>query len=78
MKKTPVKRAYIAHRGRDGDENHHLWNNRGIWWCNVTVHKPDSTVERFRFSLRTRDIIKARTLRDKIFDDIRRHLQIAV
>ena len=44
----------IALRINDDNPNHHLWNNRGVWWCHVTVHKPDSTAERLRFSLKTR------------------------
>ena len=48
----------IALRINDDNPNHHLWNNRGVWWCHVTVHKPDSTAERLRFSLKTRDIEK--------------------
>lgn len=67
----------IALRINDDNQNHHLWNNRGVWWCHVTVHKPDATAERLRFSLRTRDIEKARTLRDRIFADIQRHFGIA-
>ena len=50
----------IALRINDDNPNHHLWNNRGVWWCHVTVHKPDSAAERLRFSLKTRDIEKAR------------------
>ena len=61
----------------DESPNHHLWNNRGVWWCHVTVHKPDSTAERLRFSLKTRDIEKARARRDKIFASIQQHFGIA-
>ncbi len=60
----------IALRINDENPNHHLWNNRGVWWCHVTVHRSDATAERLRFSLKTRDIEKARTLRDRIFMDI--------
>ena len=56
----------IALRINDDNPNHHLWNNRGVWWCHVTVHKPDTRAERLRFSLKTRDIEKARARRDKI------------
>lgn len=49
----------------------------GVWWCHVTVHKPDSTAERLRFSLKTRDIEKARARRDKIFASIQQHFGIA-
>ena len=67
---TP-RNTKIALRINDGNQNHHLRNNRGVWWCHVTVHKPDATAERLRFSLRTRDLCRARTLRDRIFADIR-------
>ena len=66
----------IALRINDDNPNHHLWNNRGVWWCHVTVHKPDSTAERLRFSLKTRDIEKARARRDKIFASIQQHFGI--
>lgn len=75
MSTTPKTR--IALRINDENQNHHLWNNRGVWWCHVTVHKPDATAERLRFSLRTRDIEKARALRDRIFVDIQRHYGVA-
>ncbi len=64
------KKTKIALRINDENPNHHLWNNRGVWWCHVTVHRSDATAERLRFSLKTRDIEKARTLRDRIFSDI--------
>ena len=46
--------------------NHHLWNNRGTWWCHFTLHKPDYTAERVRVSLKTRDLEVARTRRDEL------------
>lgn len=72
---TP-QRTKVCLRINDENENHHLWNNRGVWWCHVTVHKPDATAERLRFSLRTRDIEKARSLRDRIFRDIQRQFGV--
>ncbi len=66
----------IAIRINNENPNHHLWNNRGVWWCHVTVHKPDATAERLRFSLKTRDVDKARSLRDRIFSDIQRRFGI--
>lgn len=59
------------------NENHHLWNNRGVWWCHLTIHQSDATAKRMRFSLKTRDIEKARERRDKIFQKLE-NLQIAV
>lgn len=49
-----------------GNQNHHLWNNNGIFWCHFTVHLPDSTKHRLRLSLDTRDASAARLLRDSI------------
>jgi hypothetical protein len=54
-----------------------LWNNRGVWWCHLTVHKPDATAERLRFSLKTRDVEQARERRDRIFRQIAEHYEIA-
>ncbi len=73
---TMTQQTKIAMRINDDNANHHLWNNRGVWWCHVTVHKPDATAERLRFSLKTRDIKKARTIRDRIFQDIQKHFGI--
>lgn len=61
----------------DENPNHHLWNNRGVWWCHLTVHKADSTSERMRFSLKTRDIEQARQRRDNIFSDIAKYYSVA-
>ncbi len=52
--------------------NHHLWNNRGTWWCHFTLHKPDYTAERVRVSLRTRDEIEARRRRDQLLSVLSR------
>jgi hypothetical protein len=56
----------LAVRVDDGNPNHHLWNNRGTWWCHFTLHKPDYTAERVRVSLKTRDLDLARTRRDTL------------
>jgi len=50
--------------------NHHLWNNRGTWWCHFTLHRPDYTAERVRVSLRTRDVIEARLRRDQLLSTL--------
>jgi hypothetical protein len=59
MKNRPIISA--RHRAND---NHHLWNNHGTWWCHLTVHLPDYTKKRLRLSLDTRDAEQARRLRD--------------
>lgn len=50
-----------------GNPNHHLWNNRGTWWCHFTIHRPDYTAERIRVSLRTKNLEIARERRDRLF-----------
>jgi hypothetical protein len=49
--------------------NHHLWNNNGSWWLNLTVHKDDYTKERIRRPLRTRDVEYARAKRDYVLQN---------
>ncbi len=63
--------------GNEKDPNQRLWNDRGMWWCHLTVHKNDATSERLRFSLKTRDLESARDRRDRILRDIAEHYEIA-
>ena len=56
----------LAVRVDEENPNHHLWNNRGTWWCHFTLHKPDYTAERVRVSLKTRDLDVARSRRDEL------------
>ena len=56
----------LAVRVDEENPNHHLWNNRGTWWCHFTLHKPDYTAERIRVSLKTRDLDLARSRRDEL------------
>ncbi len=71
------KKTKLALRANNDNPNHHLWNNRGIWWCHFTVHKKNATAERMRFSLKTRSVEQARERRDRIFDDVAKHYDIA-
>jgi len=73
-----IKQPKLALRVNGENPNHHLWNNRGVWWCHLTVHKADSTAERLRFSLKTREVEKARERRDRIFRDISEHYEVAL
>lgn len=57
----------VAARKREGNLNHHLWNNHGSWWCHFTVHLPDFTKKRVRLALDTDDACHARRLRDTLF-----------
>lgn len=72
-----LKKTKLALRMNDENPNHHLWNNRGVWWCHLTLHKTDATSERMRFSLKTRDVEQARQRRDNIFTDIAKHYGVA-
>ena len=60
----------LAVRVDDANPNHHLWNNRGTWWCHFTVHHPDFTAERYRVSLKTRDLDEARDRRNELLEAI--------
>jgi len=57
----------LSIRCRPGNEDHHLWNNNGTFWCHLTVHFADFTKKRLRLSLETGDIEHARKLRDSLF-----------
>ncbi len=66
---SPALTGTLAVRPRkdspgDGNPDHHLWNNRGTWWCHFTLHRSDYTAERVRVSLKTRDVAEARRRRD--------------
>jgi len=63
-------RATLAARPDRRNPNHHLWNNRGTWWCHFTVHLPDYTAKRVRVSLRTRDVGEARRRRDRLLGSL--------
>ena len=62
-----MKQSTLSIRINRKNQNHHLWNNNGKWWCHLTVHHPDYTTERRRLSLNTRDVNIARFLRDSLF-----------
>lgn len=56
----------LATRVNEDNPNHHLWNNRGTWWCHFTIHHGDYTSERVRVSLKTRELECARRRRDTL------------
>lgn len=68
---APVGPGKLATRISDDNEDHHLWNNRGTWWCHFTLHRPDYTSERIRVSLKTRDLVEARLRRDELLHSLR-------
>lgn len=68
--KSSVAIGTLATRTIEENPNHHLWNNRGTWWCHFTLHRPDYTAERVRVSLKTRDLETARLRRDELLERI--------
>jgi len=56
----------LSCRQKTAGPDHHLWNNHGSWWFHGTEHRTDGTATRIRLSLRTRDVTKARRIRDRI------------
>ena len=48
--------------------DHHLWNNNGTWWFHFTVRSDQGVSKRIRHSLKTTDIEKARSKRDRILN----------
>jgi hypothetical protein len=69
---TLVARIPASARGTEPNPDHHLWNNRGTWWCHFTLHRPDYTAERIRVSLKTRDLEVARCRRDELLGSLAR------
>ncbi|HAO97218.1 MAG: hypothetical protein CMP26_04205 [Roseibacillus sp.] len=59
---------HLVSRERESHPNHHLTNNNGTWWCQITVHQGLFS-RRLRFSLGTGDLERARLLRDRVFDN---------
>ncbi|MEN9360711.1 MAG: hypothetical protein RL095_2246 [Verrucomicrobiota bacterium] len=67
---TPLlkKQGQISIRTLErSNENHHLWNNNGIWNLNYTMHPTPTTKQRIRVSLGTSSIEEARAIRDRFF-----------
>ena len=69
---TLAARIPTSSRSGEGNQDHHLWNNRGTWWCHFTLHHPDYTAERIRVSLKTRDVAVARRRRDELLGSLAR------
>ena len=65
-----MKQSTLSIRINRKNQNHHLWNNNGKWWCHLTLHHPDYTSERRRLSLNTRDLDVARQRRDRLFANL--------
>ena len=48
--------------------NHHIWNNNGTWWIDFTMRSENGSTKRHRISLKTTDLEKARSKRDRILN----------
>lgn len=66
----------LARQVRPDHPNHHLFDNNGTWWCQVTIHE-GPTSRRARFSLKTNDLPTARQRRDRIFAALQARSQAA-
>ena len=70
MSQTASKPAvHLVSKGRDSRPNHHLTNNNGTWWCQITIHQGPFS-RRLRFSLGTGELERARALRDRVFANL--------
>ena len=59
----------LVSKADDKRPNHHLTNNNGTWWCQITIHQGPFS-RRLRFSLGTGELERARALRDQVFDNL--------
>ncbi|MFP6897755.1 MAG: hypothetical protein VCA38_14220 [Roseibacillus sp.] len=66
----------LASKARAAHSNHHLTDNNGTWWCQITVHQGPYS-KRLRFSLATQDLERARKLRDRVFTRLSPQIQAA-
>ena len=70
MSKTINRPAmHLVSRQTKSHPNHHLTNNNGTWWCQITIHQGPFS-RRLRFSLRTGNLEQARALRDQVFANL--------
>ena len=58
------KTAGLAMRSVESNPNHHIWNNNGIWFCNLMVKSAGGESKRIRESLHTKNVDEARIHRD--------------
>ncbi len=68
---NPPTSIRLSLRVVPGNDNHHLWNNHGTWWCHLTLHAGNGTKQRVRRSLKTADLATARRRRDVLFARLR-------
>ncbi len=59
-----TKQAGLAMRSVEANPNHHIWNNNGVWFCNLMVKTAGGESKRIRESLHTKNVDEARIRRD--------------
>lgn len=69
---STIMKAIITNRAGQKDD-HHIWWNRSLYWVHFTVYGDDYTVERMRFSLKTKDKDEAIKRRDIVFAYMEEH-----
>jgi hypothetical protein len=62
----PPPSITLSLRSAAGNDNHHLWNNHGTWWCHFTLHSSAGYKQRVRRSLKTANLATARRRRDAL------------
>ena len=68
-KSKPSNKAKLEGHAESDDSN--LWFNNSFYWLHATAWFSDSTAERLRLSLGTKEIEEARARRDLIFGVLR-------
>ena len=63
-----MNESKLSVRVNPANDNHHLWNNNGIWFIHYTLHESGYIKRRVRESLKTRELSAARARRDAILN----------
>lgn len=73
MQKLKERWRLVENKNAKKNDVHHLYQNHGLdWWINFTLHDLSTyKSKRFRFSLKTKDVEKAKKRRDKILKEIK-------
>ena len=67
---------HLVSKEQESRPNHHLTNNNGTWWCQITIHQGPFS-RRLRFSLKTGNLERARALRDQVFENLAPEARVA-
>lgn len=65
-----TKFSVVIRNNSLSNPNHHIWLNRGNYFCNLMV-SDGLRLYRVRKSLKTSDVIIARKRRDKLIDSLK-------